>query len=152
MINEPLHKLFHDLSGPISTINTMSQICVSYMTKFNMERLEGDIKENLVTAYKNIFSCRDEITAQLKLVAAALGEIGSKDIADTLQEYIDYELKELKEAEESSEKSYRYLLKNDTKENLLKFCEEVNKFQPVCRSMVKTTHWCKDKLTALGKY
>lgn len=152
MINERLHKLFHDLSGPVSTIDTMSQICVSYIMRFNMERLGGDIKEHLTTAYRNIFSCRDEIASQLRLVAVALNEIDSKDIADTLQEYINYGLKDLKEAEESSERAFKYLLEYDTKENLLRFCEEVKKFQPVCQSMVKAMDLCKDKLAALGKY
>ncbi len=152
MINEHLHKLFHDLSGPISTINMMSQICVSYITTFNMERLEGDIKEDLTIAYKNIFSCRDDIAKQPKLIVSALNEIGSKDIGDVLQEYINYGLKELKEVEESCEKSFNHLLKHDTKENLLKFGEEVKKFQPICQSMVRSKNWCKDKLTASGKY
>lgn len=152
MVNEPLHKLFHDLSGPINTINTMSQICVSYITTFDMEKLEGDIKEDFVTAYKNIFPCKDDIIKQLKLVVSALNKIGSQDIGDTLQEYINYELKELKKAEESSERAFNNLLEHDIKENLLRFGEKIKKFQPICQSMVKTMNLCKSKLTALGKY
>lgn len=152
MINEPLHKLFHNLSGPIGTINTMSQICVSYINTFNMEKLEGNLKENLTNAYKDIFSCRDKIAEQLKLVVAALEKTESKDIADTLQECIDHGLKGLKEVEETCEISYNYLLKHDIKENLLQFGEEVKKFQPVCQYMVKAMNLCKDKLTASGEY
>ena len=152
MINEPLHKLFHDLTGPIGTINTMSQICVSYITTFNMERLEGNLKENFTTAYRNIFSCREKIAGQLKLVTAALDKIESKNIADTLQEYINHGLQDLKEVEEACERSYSYLLKYDTKKNLLRFGEELKEFQPVCRSMVQAMNLCKDKLTNLGKY
>ena len=152
MINEPLHKLFHDLTGPIGAINTMSQICVSYITTFNMERLEGNLKENFTTAYKSIFSCREKIAEQFKLVAATLDKIESKDIADTLREYINHGLQDLKEVEEACERSYSYLLKYDTKENLLRFGEELKGFQPVCQSMVQAMNWCKDKLTNLGKY
>ena len=152
MINEPLHKLFHDLSGPVSTINTMSQICIAYIATFNMEKLEGNLKENLTNAYKDIFSCREKIAEQLKLVVAALDKIESKDIADTLQEYINHGLKDLKGAEKSCERSYSCLLKCDTKENLLQFGEELKKFQPICQSMIKAMNLCKDKLTASGKY
>ena len=130
----------------------MSQICVSYITTFNVEKLEGDIKEDLTAAYKNIFSCRDDIAKQLKLAVSALNGIGSRDIGDTLQEYINYGLKELKDVENSSERSFNYLLEHDAKENLLKFGEEVKKFQPVCQSMVKVMKWCKNKLTVSGKY
>ena len=130
----------------------MSQICASYIATFNMERLEGNLKENLTTAYKNIFSCREKIAEQLKLVAVALDKIESKDVADTLQEYINHGLQDLKEAEEACERSYSYLLKYDTKENLLRFAEELKGFQPVCQSMVKAMNLCKDKLTTVGKY
>ena len=152
MINEPLHKLFHDLSGPIGTINTMSQICVSYITTFNMERLEGNLKENLTNAYKDIFFCREKIAGQLKLVIDALDKIESKDVGDTLQEYINHGLQDLKEVEEACERSYSYLLKYDTKENLLRFGEELKGFQPVCQSMVRAMSWCKEKLATAGKY
>jgi hypothetical protein len=152
IINEPLHLLFHDLSGPIGTINTMSQICASYITRFNMEKLEGEFKDNLAITYNSIFSCRNTIAEKLKLVVGALTGIGSRDIGDTLQKYIDHGLKNIKDIEESSGKAFNRLLENDTKQNLLEFGEEVRKFNPICQSMVEAMSMCKDNLTALGKY
>jgi len=117
-----------------------------------LEKLEGEFKENITTAFRNISSYKDAIGAKLKLVVSALTEIGNSDIGTVLQDCVNNGLNDIKVIEKNAERLYNQLLESDTKENLLRFAEEVRKFQPVCNSMVKAMDWCKDKLTALEKY
>jgi len=152
MINEKLHLLFHDLSGRIGGINTMWQICIAYIKKFDLERLDGKFKENITVAFRNIPSYRKATIEKLKLVIGALNKLGSRDITETLESAINHGLEELEEIEYTADTLYHQLLEHDTKENLMRFAEELEKLGPVCRSMIDAIGNSKNKLTALGKY
>lgn len=152
MINEKLHSLFHDLIAPIGSIDTLSQICASYITKFDLERLEGKFKKEITSTFKNSCSYHYVIIEKLKLVVDALIEIGEKDIALALQNDVISEVEKIKALEAATKLLYSRLLSSDTKENLLGFAEKVSNFKLVCNSLSKIISDCKDHLTALGKY
>jgi uncharacterized protein Yka (UPF0111/DUF47 family) len=152
MINEKLHLLFHDLSGAIGGIDTLSQICVAYITKFNLEKLEGKFEKEITNTFKNLLTYRETIVKKLDLVVAALIEIGERDIALALQKDVLHEVEKIKDLEAGADLLYGQLLKSDTKDNLYCFSKEVSGFKVICDSLSKAINSCKDKLTALGKY
>ncbi|MDD3906370.1 MAG: hypothetical protein PHS46_07610 [Candidatus Omnitrophica bacterium] len=152
MASERLHVLFHDLTGSIGGIATLSQICVAYITKFNMDRLEGQFKEGLSTTFKNIAAYHDRIAENLNLTLNVLAEIDSKGTAVVLESAIKRELKTAKENYSNAEMAYSELLKSDTKENLLIFAERLKKLEPICDSMLTAIAEAKDRLATQGKY
>ncbi|MFA5143956.1 MAG: hypothetical protein WC522_07335 [Candidatus Omnitrophota bacterium] len=152
MINEKLHVLFHDLTGAIGGINTLSQICAAYITQFNLEKLEGKFKNEITKNLKNLLAYRKSVGEKFNLVMDTLIEIGERDIAVALQKDVLQEVEKIKDLEAGTDLLYSRLLKDDTKDNLYCFSKEVSEFKTVCDSMMKIITDCRNKLTVLGKY
>lgn len=152
MINEKLHLLFHDLLGAISGIDTLSQICVAYITKFNLEKLEGKFKKEITGTFRNLLSYRKTINEKLGLVVPAIIGIGEKDIAQALRRNVIRELEKIKGLEADAGLLHRRILKTNTKDNLYRFSRKLSEFKAVCDSLIKIISDSKEKLAALGKY
>ncbi len=152
MANDELHVLFHNLSGAINGIDLMSQVSVKFITEFKLEKLEGEFKVHLSSNFKNIPVYYKSIVKKLESVVDALTKIDAGDIGTGLKNAVNYRLGKVKKLIDNSELLYNALLRQNTKENLLRFAKELEKFRPICRSMAETVKDFKEKLVARGKY
>jgi len=152
MINEKLHVLFHDLTGPVGSINTLSQICAAYITKFDPHTLKGKFEKEITSTFKNILSYPNIIIEKLNPAIDALIEINEKDIALSLKRDVVLEVERIKKREEKARLLFKRLAESDTKENLTAFAEEVAGFKQECGVLATIIQSCKDKLVAVGKY